>query len=359
MTRDATTWHCAHIYYYDDDKDGLLLDGVRPLIDELAPDAKRVFFVRHWRQGPHIRLCVSAGEPAASSLRPRIDTAIGRYLAEYPSRAKVDEAQLLAIHRTLAAKERETGPLTPLQPDNSIHHEPYDRRLGVLGTDAAAALLERFYHETTPIAFDMLARVRAGDSRLTIALDLMLATAHAQWPDIRRGFISYRSHAEGLIVQSADPVACRAFCRDKYRSQGDALKARLLAILDDIDHDRDTIPFVRRWVDAMAKFREAADPLIASGAISFAGTRPPPDAAWDPEMLKHSEFHRTLQSNASRLTFMREDPGFLAYRLMLNYLYLHLGRIGIRPIERLMLCYLAAEAVEEQFGVSARELVAS
>jgi len=36
MILSSTTWHCAHIYYYDDDKDGLLLDGVRPLTAALA-----------------------------------------------------------------------------------------------------------------------------------------------------------------------------------------------------------------------------------------------------------------------------------------------------------------------------------
>src|SRR5262249_1734713 len=55
-------WHSTQIHYYDDDKDGLLLDAVRPLIDDVAADVERVFFVRHWLRGPHVRLCVLAGD---------------------------------------------------------------------------------------------------------------------------------------------------------------------------------------------------------------------------------------------------------------------------------------------------------
>jgi hypothetical protein len=354
-----TSWHCAHIYYHAN-QNGLLLDCVRPLIGDIASSVDLVYFIRHWRQGPHIRLCVASdGAQFDGAVRPRIDAAAARYFASCPSTAQLDQRKLLALHRILATREKERGALEPWPPDNSVRYEPHDRRLAVLGSEAAASLLERFYHDTTPIAFDVLARIRDGDSRLTIALDLMFATAHAQWPDIRRGFISYRSHAEGLVVQSANPDACRAFCADSYRSQAAAIKARLTAIVDAVDRDRDTIPFVREWVGVLARFRAEADPLISSGAISFAGARWDGDASWDPEVLKHSAFHSALQNNSARLAFMRNDLGFLGYRLMLNYLYLHLGRIGIRPVERLVLCHLAASAVEDLFGVSATELVAS
>jgi hypothetical protein len=42
---------------------------------------------------------------------------------------------------------------------------------------------------------------------------------------------------------------------------------------------------------------------------------------------------------------------------MLNYTYLHMTRLGITPTERFLLCHLAANAVEECYGVSAFELV--
>jgi hypothetical protein len=38
---------------------------------------------------------------------------------------------------------------------------------------------------------------------------------------------------------------------------------------------------------------------------------------------------------------------------MLNLTYLMLTRLGISPAERFLLCHLAANAVEDQYGVSA------
>jgi hypothetical protein len=54
---------------------------------------------------------------------------------------------------------------------------------------------------------------------------------------------------------------------------------------------------------------------------------------------------------------MYRDPRFLRYRLMLNYTYLHLTRLGVPGLHRYLLCHLAANAVEEVYGVSALDLV--
>jgi hypothetical protein len=48
---------------------------------------------------------------------------------------------------------------------------------------------------------------------------------------------------------------------------------------------------------------------------------------------------------------------FQSYRLMLNLLYLDLGRLGLRPVERYMLCHVIANGVEEMVGSSAADLM--
>jgi len=53
-----------------------------------------------------------------------------------------------------------------------------------------------------------------------------------------------------------------------------------------------------------------------------------------------------------------DDPEFKRYRLLLNYTYLHLARLGVTGYERFRLCHLAANAVEEALGVDAMEAVA-
>jgi hypothetical protein len=352
-----TTWHSAHVYYYEENKDGLILDGVRPILErqELERQEKG-YFVRHWLRGPHLRINILSADGDAT-LRT-VQEEIGRYLRAHPSTAAVDEAAILAAHRQLAAQERERGPLSPLHPDNTIVRAPYDRRLHVLGSEAAAGLLEDFYAETNRSAFDMLEHVRGGANRLVVALDLMLATAHAMWPGITRGFISFRSHAEGFIAQAPDPEARRRDCEEKYRSQAPALRERLSGILDALDHGGDGPPFVADWIATLRRIRERAAPLIAAGELTLDGSHEPDaDRRWNPAMLAHSPFHRSLQDNAGLLASLQADPAFLGFRLSLNHLYLHLNRIGIRPFERFVLCHLAARAVEEMFEVSAVDFV--
>ncbi len=42
-TATATSWHSAHIYYYEPDKDALLLDAIRPLLHQLRPVVERAY----------------------------------------------------------------------------------------------------------------------------------------------------------------------------------------------------------------------------------------------------------------------------------------------------------------------------
>jgi hypothetical protein len=354
--------YSANIYYYAENKADLLLDCVQPLTLELAPQLRHVYFLRHWLRGPHIKLCL-AGDAATvrELIYPRVRAAAERYLAERPSRAVVDRARLLGLHQELALRERETGPLTPLAADNSVTIEALDRRLHVLGSEAAADLLAEFHHAATPLAFEALELVRRGKSLQSLAFDLLVATAHAEWPDIRRGFISYRSHAEGFIVQATDPAARRALCDGQYRAQADVLKQRLHRIVDAVERGQPALPVVSPWLALLRRFRARAAHAIATGEIGFSATAPRrgEGSTWGPELLQHSPFHRALQHNPGRLEFMREDLGFLGYRLMLNYLYLFLGRVGILPFERFLSCYLVAAAVEDLFDLSATDLVAS
>ncbi|RZQ63941.1 thiopeptide maturation pyridine synthase [Amycolatopsis suaedae] len=354
-------WQGIQVYYYEENKDGLILDCVRPLFDRLAPRVEQLFFTRHWLRGPHLRLSFHADEALRAGLIvPETERAVTRYLAEHPSTAEFDERELLATHRAVAVQEQEPGPLEPLHPDNSLRYAPHDRRIQVLGSTAAAELLEGFYTATNAMVFAALERVRAGESRLTLALDLMMATAHAMWPGIDRGFISYRSHAEGFIVRAADPAARRASCDEMYRSQAAALRERLVAVLDTLDNGTDSVPFVTDWVTVLRGFRERAEPLIASGDLTFAAAeRGYAQRDWDPAMLEHSTFHRLLQGDGGRMEQLQRDPAFLGFRFALNYLYLHLNRIGIRPVERFLLCHLIAGAVEDHYRISANDFVAT
>jgi len=353
-------WRCAHVYYYDDERrDELILDGIRPLLARIGPAVPAAFFLRHWRQGPHVRVCVlSCDEEFHRIVEPAVSEVVEGYLRTHPSRSIVDEASLLEAHERLAEREFERGPLRPLCPDNSIRYGPYDRRLHVLNSPQAADLLEDFYIDTNELVFDMLDRVRRGSNRLTIGLDLMLATAHAMWGDITRGFISYRAHAEGFIIQASDPDRLRSVWEANFRKQSTAITRRVHTVIAMLDGGQPPAPHVRTWVDALSPFQDRAGPLVRAGELRLTmGGEAGRANGWRQENLTHSDFQQQLYGNRSYTDFMRNDPRFQSYRLMLNLLYLHLHRLGIGAVERYYLCHLAADAVEAAMDVSALALV--
>ncbi|MFC5826357.1 thiopeptide maturation pyridine synthase [Nonomuraea insulae] len=349
MTTPHPTWHAAHIYYYEPDKTALLLDAIRPLLRRL-PSAH---VLRHWRQGPHLRLNVRT-DPLTWSrkVRPDIEQHIGAYLRAHPSTAHPDSTALLAQHRLLAELEQERGPLTPWFPDNSIQYVPYDNRLHVLGDQEAADLLTDFYTDSTPLLFQMLEHARDGhDSTELIALGLMLANTVTALPPITRGFVSYRSHSEGFIVGCADPAAVRAEFQTYYQQHREELTDRVRSVINTL-RGRGTVPFVREWADLMTVYKQRATPLIAEGKL----IQP---LVFDEEAASRfpSEFHWLMFGNRAYHEAVFGNPAFSRYRLLINYTYLQINRLGLTPPQRFRLCHLAADAVEDVYDDNAIEAV--
>ena len=357
-------WRAAHIAYFGDDTDQLLLHAIRPVIERLTDDVRSVYVLRHWRRGPHLRLVVEA-EPAvfATVVEPAVTEIVGGYLREHPSTATApDEAELLPLHRRLADAEREPGPLTPFYPDNSITWTEHDRRIEVLGCPVGADELALFYAGANDLLFQHLEAVASGVPRETLALRLMLSTAHmlCRHPEdasIRRGFVSFRSHAEGYL-STVGPQVRQAFDQ-RYAANREILTAQVRAVVaafdDDSTADNDAGQ-LRSWV-------EAIDPLgVRWTALYAAGEIPEAEIPDDEEngigdLLAASPMHAAIAGSTAYKQMMYRDPRFLRYRLMLNYTYLHLSRLGVPGLTRYLLCHLAANAVEEVYGVSALQLV--
>lgn len=356
-------WHSIHVHYYADDRDPLILHGVRPLFEHLRRDVEKAFFLRHWRQGPHLRLNLRCAEGTLErSVRPAVHETIGRFLRERPSTRAVDPERHLPTHRRLAELESEPGPLLPWYPDNSIRYTSFDRRRHVL-EGADVDLLIDFYVDTNELAFRMLDGIDRGRDRYRAAFDLMISTAHAlSAVGIVRGCVSFRSHAEAFLNGYPEGRGLRRRWDDHYSANATALVEqvrRVVATLDGTDEpvSRGPVPYVRDWVTALTPYQSQVRTLIETGRLSL----PSPQSvdAGRPAtrtLGEASSFHRELLA-APAWARMREAEWFASYRLMLNYTYLQLTRLGISPAERFLLCHLAANAVEDAFGVSALDVV--
>lgn len=352
-------WFSAHLYYYDEQKDQLILDCVQPLFRAVQEQCTALFFVRHWAQGPHLRLrFLCSPEQFADYIQPFIEKEVRSYLTDYPSMTVLNEAQLRPIYENLARQEMERGPILPLLPNNSLHFLPYDRRLHILKSPLLAELLENFYCQTNDLTFEMLRYVRQGHSLLTLSLDLLFTTAHILKDiPITDGYLSYRSHADAFIISNPRPEAVRTLFEQKYRAQASALTRRLSLLLEALEQKEAHFPFTLPWGRLLQHFWEIATPLFQSGQIDgmspMEGDDPPAFTGQAREHLDQSAFHQKLDSHPEYKKALYANTRFQGYRLMLNMLYLHLSRLGVRPVERFLLCHLAANTVEQVFHIDA------
>ncbi|MEV8435809.1 thiopeptide maturation pyridine synthase [Actinosynnema sp. NPDC051121] len=348
-----TTWHCVHVYYYEPDKDRLILDAVRPLFQQLRSKVDALYFARHWRQGPHLRLFAKTDpERWVDVVRPRIDAVIGDYLAAHPSTAEPDLEHDLAQHRLLARREKELGPLTPWFPDNSIHEQPYDTRPHVIRSAETRELIASFASDGTHLLFRMLDQARAGvDAKELMALELMLATTVTACPPITAGFASYRSHAEGFLYSCGDPDAVRATFDAHYDAHRETLVGRTRAVLAALDGGTNVTPYARRWASLCREYGRRVEPLIARGLV-FAPLPVDP-----PTTLPPAPMHALMFGNRAYREAVFNDPAFLRYRFLLNCTYHQISRLGLTPFQRFRTCHAAANAVEEIHGISAVDAI--
>ncbi|MFI9366022.1 thiopeptide maturation pyridine synthase [Kitasatospora sp. NPDC053057] len=348
--REPTEWHSLQIRYYQDDKDALLLDAVRPLFAELADVAELPYFQQHWRRGPHLRLNLRTTPTAwREVVRPAAEERLTAFLRRSPSTAVLDEARETARHARKAALLDERGALSPWYPDNTLQTEPYEDRLHVLGSPQLADLLDAGHAASTRLAFPLLEHVRrTGHSRLRPALWLMFTFAHTSLPPVSRGFMSFASHAEGFFAQCADPDAVRAAFEARFRQLRGELGDDLAAVLDTLDGSG-RLPFVADWARYVRDRKAAALPLLEEGLIDLDHAERTPLTA-EPQL---GELLGLLLGNESYQREVMSTTWFRCHRLAVNQLYTHLDRLGLSITQRFLLCYLAARTVEETFGVSA------
>ncbi|MGX7672521.1 thiopeptide maturation pyridine synthase [Plantactinospora sp. DSM 117369] len=347
-------WHCFQIYYHAEEKDRLILDAIRPVARRLGGQVESVYYLRHWIRGPHVRLYVRCEQDVLETLvRPAVEELVGRFLAESPSTVRLDPQEHLPMHRRLAELESESGDLLPWYPDNSIQ---FTTEADPPPSEATSAgLLADFYSDTTELAFRMTEDIASGAQRLGIAFNLMIATAHSlSGVGLARGSISFRSHAEAFLHGFPEGEGLRGAWDEHYRRSASALGGRLRALVSELDGATSAVPYVRDWLDALHPYRDRASRLVGSGLLT---EKAPPPGANIVDLTQVSPFHRELFASSAWQEQTEATEWFLSYKLVLNYTYLHLTRLGVSPVERFLLCHLAACAVEQAHGMSAVELI--
>jgi hypothetical protein len=211
----------------------------------------------------------------------------------------------------------------------------------------------------------MSRHVREDRDRLDLLmLTLMFTTAHAVG-GLRRNVGSFRAHSEAFFEACDRPEIWRSAFAAKYQEYRDLVVERMRGVaraLDGGDGDApggpsdslpaEPLPFVREWAELVTRHAERADPIIESGVLTVL-----PSATAAAEGEPRSEYLRLAVGNAEFIRRGLNNPVFQRYRVVLNYTYTFLTRMGVVPRERYLLCYLAAEAIEDVYDVSPIEFL--
>ena len=355
MTQVA--WRSVNVFHHDDDRTDLLLDAVRPFLTAVAPAVSRVYFRPHWRRGPHVRIPVQATAQVFDDVvAPAVTKVLEGYLRACPSTAVLDEQAAHATHVRLAEQERERGPLAPWAPNNSVEIEPHDPRLHVLGGPAAADLLADYYVDTNDIVLDILDRVRGGGSKMALAVDLFIAAAHRFLPPVTYGYMSFRGHADAYLAKM--PGALRARFDRVYEANADRFRQRVVEITAAEDH-HDVVAY-GALLDVLLHYRNRANTLIEAGELVLDTDENGGTQAWGSTWgawSDRSPFHRVLGGNRAAADQLGGWNTFQQYRVVLNWLYLNMYRLGIGELERNLVCHVVSRAVEDVHEVTAMDRI--
>lgn len=365
-------WKAIHIYYYQDDKEGLLLDGIRPVVKSLRDtyQVERIYLKRHWKLGPHIILYVDALEERFEKvLYPFIEQEIYKYLKEHPSTQVIDPVAYVKQSETLGAWELEPGPYEPLEPDNSISVKPVRSRAELVNGEEVAHLIENFMVDSVDLVFDCLDSTRGQINQRYGKLIQMMAVIGQMYPvdGIIRGHLSYRSHVEGYLHSFDKEGKIRQVFLENERGMMKTVDYLVRDIMDHTNEDGtyggDDL-FLQSWSEVLSKLYQEAFPLAQAGKINADTSHYREIAARIGEQAKkrwdltqdQSDFHRHLQSEEEGLRVLN-SPEFATYRILVNNFYSLLPLLGINPNVKHLLCFLVANSVERIAQVTWQELM--
>ncbi|MFI6093059.1 lantibiotic dehydratase C-terminal domain-containing protein [Streptomyces sp. NPDC051218] len=353
MTRpiDPVVWQ-DHRLYHRTDPDGLLTHLVAPLLRDAAPYCRAQHFFREWQGGPNIRVALLVDKEHADRVAEHLRAHCLDHLARSPQPGR-DFTPHHAPPGDLGAREGVVDDLPP-QPDNSLLAVEHRDRSEQLGGPAAVDLFDRFHDLSTGTALRTLrhwqARAAAGhgSDRARAAVVLMLHGAMRFPGSLRLGAMSYRSHVEGAIMESPRPEQLRRELARFAERWTPALRPLAEQLLNSRDAPtEDDLPGVRTFLDGVELLVPHVRALLAADELHLPLAGRNGETTWDEALLRRSTFHHSLQRDPRWLTAAAQDPVLRLHRVLINWGYLHMTRLGVLPAQRLTLCHLVAELAEQ------------
>ena len=308
------TWHSIHIFYQKE-QDDFLVQCIEPLAQSLKKDKliTQLFFLRYWKQGPHIRLRFFVPEGKYNSQVPdMVCDQITNYLTQHPSSSEIDEELYKEVQERYSMLEQEELTDLELVPNNTWRIEQYKPEYTKYGGSRGVAIAEEFFDRSTTCAFLLLSEMRdVPTRRLGIGFIMMLlGVSQFDIPveEMPAFFNRYHRFWSRYIVGETTSM-----WEKKLKEHWDSLYKSARTVLS---QKRLPQPAFEMWRDTM---RHTSELLYASAdevleAVTLAG----------PDMPKQQR---------------REF-------LLFNYLHTHNNRLGNYPGDEAYLAFLGEQIVK-------------
>jgi thiopeptide-type bacteriocin biosynthesis protein len=166
-------WHSFHVRYHNP-QDALLLNGIGPAVASHRDALDRWFFLRHWKEGPHIRVRLLVDDAATNGIISEVEARIGAYMAHHPSANSPDGERLKESLGFLAKLEGEDRQIAAIIPDNTLYRRAYEPEYMKYGGKSGVALAEKLFEQSSDLALQVLGMIQPA-RRLTAGFGMLLA----------------------------------------------------------------------------------------------------------------------------------------------------------------------------------------
>ena len=352
-----TAWRSYHVYTSKVDR--LIVDCVHPFFQEWENRLERRFWERHYAGGPHLRIRLRGPAIVTEAAGNELVARARAFLAAHPSPDLADysEAQ---VARLLEWEETPAVAGEDLRYRNNVIEEhSYPPVTDVYVSREAARLMEDFRHDIMPLAFRLMTGRRPRRESL---LRLYFLKALEGSGNIAAGSVSYKSHWEGF-ASSFPSLTVIERIQASYSANREHFQTLLREVSDLfagglIDED----PELAAWQSLLHRYRSLAHQTLATGTHITYQAATPEEAAQmrlqvESRRLRDSEFGRAFWDNGTFVASLQHEPGFLVPRVITNLLYTLLATVGLKTIDKFVLCYVSFRAVEEQMQCNLTDIL--
>lgn len=330
----------------------MILEFLQPFLETHRNRLDRCFWERHSAGGPHIRVRFKGDPDALEFVGAAFCAEAENYFETHPS----PDLESYSPANASALLEKEGAVFTDddlVYRNNVVVERAFPPDPHGFYSDEAASFMYDFHHDATPFVSAVLSDPRPNRE---IVLRLYFAHAALAVGDIPRGSVTWKSHWEGFRSSLSSSVLIERI-EEAYEADREAILTHLAeieTIVETGDWQQD--PILEEWKRWMDIYSERASDQVREGhtftsQFSSAEQAAEARARAEKTLERDSSFIRKVWSDDRFLLSIGKDLRFQVPRLLVNLFYGMIARVGISPLDKMVLCHHVQRSVEEHFGV--------